>query len=523
MSESLLNPQTPNQPTPNKQMPNKTVRAALLGAVAVLALGGALGAVHIPQIATSAHAEAPLANAAMPSFADTIQRVRGAVVSVKVNIVESANEEAGPGAGQGMPRLQPGDPLERFFRRFGEEGAPFQMPNQRQQQRRGIAQGSGFIISSDGYVVTNNHVVKNARGDVTLTLDGGKTVTAKVIGTDEKTDLALLKINEAGTYQSVELSSTSPRVGDWVVAIGNPFGLGGTVTAGIVSARGRDIGAGPYDDFLQIDAPVNRGNSGGPTFDTSGRVVGVNTAIYSPSGGSVGIGFAIPSSTVKDVIAALRDKGVVARGYMGVQIQPVTPEIADSLGLKDTHGALVADTQNNTPAAKAGLKSGDVIISVDGESIDSPRELSRRIAGLGPEHKVNLAYLRGGKEMTTAVVLEALPDQRADARQGRSGDSGNTERLDQKFGLSLAPASEIPGAGREGVVVAEVDPNGAGATLGLRAGDIILEAAGQPVTRPAQVSAALADAKKAGRKAVLLRVKSGDSTRFVALVTNPAS
>ncbi|MBN9082278.1 MAG: serine peptidase [Rhizobiales bacterium 62-17] len=513
MSESLLNPK-----------PNKTVRAALLGAVAVLALGGALGAVNIaPQITTSAHAEAPLTNASMPSFADTIQRVRGAVVSVKVNIVESANDEAGPGQGpQGMPRLQPGDPLERFFRRFGEEGLPFQMPNQRQQQRRGIAQGSGFIISADGYVVTNNHVVKNARGDVSLTLDGGKTVTAKVIGTDEKTDLALLKINEAGSYPFVDFAANAPRVGDWVVAIGNPFGLGGTVTAGIVSARGRDIGAGPYDDFLQIDAPVNRGNSGGPTFDTNGQVVGVNTAIYSPSGGSVGIGFAIPSSTVKDVVAALRDKGVVARGYIGVQIQPVTAEIADSLGLKDNRGALIAETQPNTPAAKAGLKSGDVIVSVDGQNVDGPRDLSRRIAAYGPEHKVSVAYLRSGKEMTANVVLEALPDQqRADARPGR--DNGRGEQLDQKFGLSLAPASAVPGAGKEGVVVADVDPDGAGARMGLRSGDVILEAAGQPVTRPSEVSAALAAARKDGRKAVLLRVKSGDNTRFVALVTNPAS
>lgn len=515
MSESHSNP----------QKPNKTVRAALLGAVAVLAIGGTIGAVKIapPQFTTSAYAEAPLANATMPSFADTIQRVRGAVVSVKVNIVESAtDDEAGPQQQRG-PRLQPGDPLERFFRRFGEEGLPFQMPGQRQAPRRGMAQGSGFIISADGYVVTNNHVVKNARGDVSLTLDGGKTVNAKVIGTDEKTDLALLKINEAGTYPFVEFGSTAPRVGDWVVAIGNPFGLGGTVTAGIVSARGRDIGAGPYDDFLQIDAPVNRGNSGGPTFDTSGHVVGVNTAIYSPSGGSVGIGFAIPASTVKEVVAALRDKGVVARGYIGVQIQPVTAEIADSLGLKNANGALIAETQPNTPAAKAGLKSGDVIVGVDGENIESPRELSRKIASLGPQHKVNVAYMRGGKEMMAAVTLEQLPDQRADARSSRGGDNGNAERLDQKFGLSLAPASAVPGAGKEGVVVAEVDPDGAGARLGLRSGDVILEAAGQPVTRPSEVSAALAAAKKDGRKAVLLRVKSGDNTRFVALVTNPAS
>jgi serine protease Do len=503
----------------------RPVRAALLGAVAVLALGGAFGAVTVmPNVSTPAHAEAPLLNNSMPSFADTIDHVRGAVVSVKVNIVENASDDDS-GRPQ-MPGLQPGDPLERFFRRFGEEGTPGMpgMPGQRQAPRRGMAQGSGFIISADGYVVTNNHVVKNAR-DVSLVLDGGKTLTAKIIGTDEKTDLALLKINEPGTYQYVDLATTSPRVGDWVVAIGNPFGLGGTVTAGIVSARGRDIGAGPYDDFLQIDAPVNRGNSGGPTFNAAGKVVGVNTAIYSPSGGSVGIGFAIPASTVKDVVAALRDKGSVARGYIGVQIQPVTQDIADSLGLKDAKGALVAETQPGTPAAKAGLKSGDVIVSVDGETIDGPRELSRKIAAYGPQHKVDVTYIRGGKDQTAAITLEALPNNQklADAGQSRSRNGSGTERLDEKFGLSLAPASSVAGAGKEGVVVAEVDPDGAGAQLGLRTGDVILEAAGNPVTKPSDVSNALADARKNGRKAVLLRIKSGEATRFVALATNPAS
>ena len=498
------------------------LRAALLGAVAVVALGGAFGAANMmPDMSTPAHAEAPLSNTAMPSFADTIDHVRGAVVSVKVSILQTASEEGGQSQ---MPQFQPGDPLERFFRRFGQEGMPGMPYGQHRAPHRGMAQGSGFIISADGYVVTNNHVVKNGR-EVSLVLDGGKTVTAKIVGTDEKTDLALLKINEAGVYPHVDFASASPRVGDWVVAIGNPFGLGGTVTAGIVSARGRDIGAGPYDDFLQIDAPVNRGNSGGPTFNAAGKVVGVNTAIYSPSGGSIGIGFAIPASTAKDVITSLRDKGVVARGYIGVQIQPVTQDIADSLGLKNAKGALIAETQPDTPAAKAGLKSGDVIVSVDGETIEGPRDLSRKIASYGPDHKVEVTYIRGGKDLSASVVLEALPNsqRRADAGQSRSSDRGVGERLDEKFGLALAPASSVAGAGREGVVVAEVDPDGAGAQLGLRTGDVILEAAGSPVSRPAQVSAALAEARKNGRKAVLLRIKSGNATRFVALAINPAS
>src|SRR5579883_1772968 len=226
------------------------------------------------------------------------------------------------------------------------------------------AQGSGFIISPDGYVVTNDHVVDNAT-EVTVTLDDGKNVPAKIIGTDKKTDLALLKIKEGGPYQYVEFAKTTPRVGDWVIAVGNPFGLGGTVTAGIMSARGRDIGAGPYDDFLQIDAPVNRGNSGGPSFNLQGQVVGVNTAIFSPSGGSVGIGFAIPADTAQTVIAELKEKGTVSRGWIGVQIQPVTQEIADSLGLKSTKGALVAQVQPHSPAGDAGIKSGDVILGVN--------------------------------------------------------------------------------------------------------------------------------------------------------------
>jgi len=252
----------------------------------------------------------------MPSFADIVAKVRPAVVSVKVKLEATAmNEEDGQEFS--MPDLPPGHPLEKFFKQFrdqnkqGKKGAPKQY---------GMAQGSGFFITPDGYVVTNNHVVENAI-EVTLTTDDGKTIDAKIIGRDPKTDLALLKTVENGPFPTVSFANTSPRVGDWVVAVGNPFGLGGTVTAGIVSARGRDIGSGPYDDYLQIDAPVNRGNSGGPTFNLNGEVVGVNTAIYSPSGGSVGIAFAIPSETVSSVIGSLKDGGSVARGYLGVQIQ----------------------------------------------------------------------------------------------------------------------------------------------------------------------------------------------------------
>ena len=518
---SSLNSRPPQSEHPaGSPQPRRASRQVLLGAAAAIVIAGASGyASLVPNFAgpSAAYAQSATPAISAPSFADVVEHVRGAVVSVKVKIVEDA-----PQARQApnLPQLQPGDPLERFFRQFGEGNG------QRQQPRTGMAQGSGFIISSDGFVVTNNHVVDHAT-KVTLTLDDGRNVPAKVIGTDQKTDLALLKIQTGGNYQHVDFASQSPRVGDWVIAVGNPFGLGGTVTAGIVSARGRDIGSGPYDDYLQIDAPVNRGNSGGPTFNSAGQVVGVNTAIYSPSGGSVGIGFAIPAEVARDVIASLHDKGSVARGWIGVQIQPVNQEIADSLSLKDAKGALVAEAQSGAPAAAAGIKSGDVITAVNGDRIDGPRELARKIAALGPDKKADITVMRDGSEKTVSVQLGVLPnEQRADAGQNQRGRNGGRDEGQQslaRYGLTLAPASQVAGSGREGVVVAEVDPNGAAAQKGLRTGDVILEAAGRAVSRPADVTSAMEQARKDGRKAVLLRVKSADSTRYVALATNPAS
>ena len=484
------------------------IRAVLLGTVAALALAGMnLGG------SGQAWAEAPpspVSQTVSPvSFADVVDHVRGAVVSVKVKTTETADAEEE----FEMPHIAPGDPLERFFKHFGEEGGHHLKPHVTQ------AQGSGFIISPDGYIVTNNHVVENAT-DVTVTLDDGKTVPATIVGTDKKTDLALLKLKQGGPYQYVQFSKTTPRVGDWVIAVGNPFGLGGTVTAGIVSARGRDIGAGPYDDFLQIDAPVNRGNSGGPTFNTQGQVVGVNTAIFSPSGGSVGIGFAIPADTAQSVIASLKDKGTVARGWIGVQIQPVTAEIAESLGLKSNKGALVAEAQPDAPASSAGIKSGDVILGIDGERIDGPRDLARRVAALGPGKKADLIYWHDGAEKTTSVKLGSLPDEKeARANPGASQENNDFSGL----GLTLAPASSVQGAGSHGVVVADMDPDGVAAQKGLQVGDVILEAGGHAVNQPADIKAALAEAKKDNRKAVLLRVKGSEGTHFVAIAVNPAS
>jgi serine protease Do len=501
-------------PAPGRR---QNVRAALLGAVATLALtGGLINSFALPQpaIAATSTAEVAQAPAASPvSFADVVDRVRGAVVSVKVKISEVADS----GDETEMPHFAPGDPLERFFKRFGEQGgSPFEHHGKPHSTQ---AQGSGFIISSDGYVVTNNHVVDHAT-EVSLTTDDGKVLPATVVGTDKKTDLALLKIKQAGAYPHVDFASMTPRVGDWVIAVGNPFGLGGTVTAGIISARGRDIGAGPYDDFLQIDAPVNRGNSGGPTFNGQGQVVGVNTAIFSPSGGSVGIGFAIPAETAQTVIASLKDHGTVARGWIGVQIQPVTAEIADSLGLKSDKGALVAEAQPNAPATAAGVKSGDVILGIDGERIDGPRDLARKVAALGPGKKIDLLFWHSGSEKTVSVKLGSLPDD----KEARAKPSASEESNDfSGLGLTLAPAASMQGAGNQGVVIAEIDPDGAAAQKGLHVGDVILDAGGRAVNQPAEVSSVLAEAKKDGRKAVLLRVKSAEGTRFVAIATNPAS
>src|SRR4029079_17933771 len=330
---------------------------------------------------------------ARPSgFADIVEKVKPAVISVRVKMRVDAQSTS---SDDELP-FPKGSPMEKFFKRFGTPDGGQGIPSAPRGRQFGQAQGSGFFISADGYAVTNNHVVEKATS-VEVSTDDGKIYTAKVIGTDSRTDLALIKV-DGKDFPFVKLSDAAPRIGDWVLAVGNPFGLGGTVTAGIVSARGRDIGAGPYDDFLQIDAPVNKGNSGGPTFNTEGSVIGVNTAIFSPSGGSVGIAFAIPADTVKSVVAQLKEKGSVTRGWIGVQIQPLTPEIADSLGIKKAAGALVAEPQKDGPAMKAGIEAGDVITAVDGKPVVDARDLARRISSMPPKTTVKLAIIRSGAE-----------------------------------------------------------------------------------------------------------------------------
>ena len=496
---------------------SKSYRAALLGAAAVAAVGG-LTIEGLPLAAYPAVAAATVASGGPASFADMVDRVKGAVVSVKVKVDQS--NISFDGEAQPAPNLPKGGPLERFFRQFGEPGLGERFGGRdREQPHMGMAQGSGFFISADGYVVTNNHVVEHAK-EVTVTTADGKSIPARIVGTDPKTDLALLKMKEGSDYPYVSFAAQAPRVGDWVIAVGNPFGLGGTVTAGIVSARGRDIGAGPYDDFLQIDAPVNHGNSGGPTFNAEGEVVGVNTAIFSPSGGSVGIGFAIPSDVAKGVVQSLREDGKVARGWLGVQIQPVTQDIADGVGLKEAKGALVAQIEKDSPAAAAGLKDGDVIASLNGELIADSHDLARKIAALGPKKDADLSIIRNGLPQSVKVTLGSLPDEKP-----AKADMPNEHSKDAlaKYGMTLEPAAAVEGAGKTGVVVADVDPDGAAAQKGIQTGDVILDVAGKPVSRPSDVTAAIDAAKADGKKSVLMRVKTEDSTRFVALSTEAVS
>ncbi|HMK80561.1 MAG TPA: Do family serine endopeptidase [Xanthobacteraceae bacterium] len=449
-------------------------------------------------------------------FADIVEKVKPSVISVRVKVDGGARMMGFDGDSP----FPPGSPMERFFRRFGipdgqDRGQDQDTPRGPRGRNFTMGQGSGFFISADGYAVTNNHVVEKAES-VEVTTDDGKTYTAKVIGTDSKTDIALIKIDGRNDFPYVVLAEKAPRIGDWVLAVGNPFGLGGTVTAGIVSARGRDIGAGPYDDFIQIDAPVNKGNSGGPTFDVDGNVIGVNTAIYSPSGGSVGIAFAIPADTVKSVVGQLKDKGVVTRGWIGVQIQPVNADIADSLGLKKAEGALVAEPQSDGPAAKAGIQSGDVITAVNGQPVKDARDLARKIGGLPPNTKVSLTVISKGTEKTVALTLGELPREQRQAKADHD-DKDSSGTSVPRLGLSLAPANAVAGAGNEGVVVTQVDPDGPAAAQGFRTGDVILDVAGKRVASPDEVQKAFAEARSGGRRTVLLRVKSGDSTRFLAV------
>ena len=485
--------------------PNRFGRGRILASVAALALvaSGALGEMaltgtmpaHAAAVATS-----DLQTQSAPSFATLIARVKPAVVSVKVEINRVADDNDLSGQMDNLPPQ-----IQQFFKQFGDQSGAG--PHMRSTPM--IGQGSGFFISADGYIVTNNHVVDHAK-TVSVTMDNGQVLDAKVIGTDAKTDLALIKVDAKGDYPFVSFAKQAPKVGDWVVAIGNPFGLGGTVTAGIVSGEGRDIGDGPYDRFLQIDAPINKGNSGGPTFNLQGEVVGVNTAILSPSGGSIGLGFAIPASTADYVVGALEHGGVVSRGLLGVGIQSVSQDIADSLGLKSAGGAIVDQVTPGTPAASAGLQIGDVITALNGDAVKDSADLTRRVGSFKPGDKVQLSYQRGGVDKTIDI---ALGSQKSETVANADAKSDNAGPL---LGIQLAPVNEVAGAGDKGVAIASVDPDGAAADKGLVAGDVILDVAGKAVSSPDQVKADIASARQDGKPAILMRVRTAQGDRFVA-------
>ncbi|MGF7161108.1 serine protease Do [Rhodoligotrophos appendicifer] len=490
---------------PTKTPPRKRTVYMALGAAALLGASALSGPVIEYARADNLTNQVTRQHAPSEGFADIVEKVMPAVVSVKVEShdkVASASDDGDQGI-PGMPNIPKDSPLFDFFKN---------MPQFRDQQRspgqERVGLGSGFIISADGYVVTNNHVVDKADTVVVTTTDG-KEYSGKVVGTDPKTDLAVIKIEGDHNFSYVTFAKEEARVGDWVVAVGNPFGLGGTVTTGIISARGREIGAGPYDDFLQIDAPINRGNSGGPSFNLKGEVVGVNSAIYSPSGGSVGIGFAIPSSLATNVVESLIKNGEVTRGWLGVAIQPVNQEIADSIGAKSTQGALVTQVTADSPASKAGFKTGDMIVSVDGEPVKNPRDLSRKIAGIEPGEKAELGVLRSGKEETITVAIAAMQAE----KQMASAEPQDPEKGTSlsSLGLSVAPSDD-----GDGVTITSVDPAGKAARTGLQQGDRIVEAAGATIKSPADLRKTI-DGVSKEKKSVLMLVRRGDNQMFVAI------
>lgn len=491
------------------------VRSALAGAMA-LALAGTYVTTTTEAAARIPEAQPAVggAFAGPPSFAEVAERVTPAVVNVAVT-PNRGPEQVHPRSA--IPSIPQDSPLHDFFQRFFDGQAPrpeeFAMPPQSQ------GQGSGFIIDSEGHIVTNNHVVPDA-AEVQVILNDGSRYRAEVKGRDPKTDLALLKIDAGKPLPHVELGdSGGTRVGDWVLAVGNPFGLGGSVSAGIVSARGRDINSGPYDDYLQIDAPINRGNSGGPLFDAAGRVVGVNTAIYSPSGGNVGIGFAIPSSTARAVVAQLMESGHVARGWLGVQIQAITEEVAESLGLESKQGALVASLVPDSPATKAGLRAGDLILAVGSTAIDELKTLPRLIADTKAGSKVMLEVLRNGATEQIPVVVGAMPAP--DKVAAASGPSKDDHKA--RLGLYLSPLTPesrkshgIDDTAR-GVLVAEVESGSPAQKAGIRSGSLISMIGQKPVTAPEEVVAGVRKATEDDRESVLLLVEQDGEKRFVAV------
>ena len=489
------------------------VRAKRLGMVSLMALGLAAGASLLPPsmgapAPSAAHAQAIVPASGPASFSPVVKAVAPAVVHIEVTQRDPAASSKAPSLEDMPPGMR--EFMERFF---GDR-----IPNGRRPSRPTTGLGSGFFVDAAGHIVTNNHVIAGAE-KILVTMKDGSKLDAKLVGTDSRTDLALLKVDRKKAFPYVAFGdSDRSEVGDWIVAVGNPFGLDHTVTTGIISARGRSIGAGPYDDFLQIDAPINKGNSGGPAFNLSGEVIGVNTAIFSPTGGSVGIGFAIPSNLAKTVIAQLKDGGTVERGWLGVSIQNVTDGIANGVGLEKAEGAIIAGVAADGPADKAGLKIGDVILDVNGERIEEMPELPRVVAGVRPDSTAKIKVWRDGRMRTIDVKIGRLPDEKTLAATNNRGP----ERTSGALGLTLAPLDAASrraagvDAGTDGVLITDIERDSPLVEKGVEPGAVLLAVAGELVKSPSAAAAAIAKAEESGRSAVLLLVRQNGNDRFVA-------
>ncbi|MBB5574325.1 DegQ family serine endoprotease [Rhizobium paranaense] len=485
--------------------------AAIVGAAIIVGAGALPFAFSTPAAIAAAEPSGIIAPSG--SFASIVDADKPAVVTVTTTM-KATDTSADVGD----------SPMDEQFRQFFEnQGIPFpqqQAPQHRPSQRP-MALGSGFIISADGVIVTNNHVIENAT-DIKVTLDDGTELPAKLLGADAKSDLAVLKIKAPKPLATVAWGDSDKlKLGDQILAIGNPFGIGTTVTAGIVSARGRDLHSGPYDDFIQIDAPINHGNSGGPLVDRDGNVVGINTAIYSPNGGSVGVGFAIPSDEAKAIVAKLEKNGSIDHGYLGVAIQPVTADVAAAVGLSQPQGALVANVSDGTPAADAGLKSGDIVTAVGSETVKTPKDLSRLVADLSPGDKRSLTVWRNGKSIDVNVTVGGNDDSKQAAND--KGDGKVQPSNQPSIGVGLANLTpdvkqqlNLP-QNVEGAVVASVNPDKPAAAAGIQQGDIIVSVNDKAVHNAHEVQSAVAEAGKAGRKSVLLLIQRDGNKTFVAV------
>jgi len=493
--------------------------------MALLATGAASALIIAPvtgfEFARADSPVVPTSMSSLPSLAPLVKKVMPAVVNISVLEGPNADDEdadTAPGS-QSMPEFPPGSPFNEFLRKFFQgQGINPNGPQSQAPQTQKVALGSGFIIDPSGLVVTNNHVVDGAK-KVTVVLQDGSKYSAKIVGRDPKTDLALLEIDAGHSLPYVSWGdSNAEQVGDWVVAVGNPFGLGGTVSAGIVSARERDINSGPYDDFLQIDAPINRGNSGGPTFNLQGQVIGINTAIYSPNGGSVGIGFAIPSNLAKPIVDQLHKHGKVIRGWLGVQVQQITPALAKGLGLSTDHGALVADVTKKSPADKAGIKPGDVIESFDGHEIMALRDLPIMVAEAPVGNSAQVKVWRKGQDLTLNLTVAEQPGNPQMAANG-SEESGTPEHS-KALGVTLARLTpglhselHVP-AGLKGVVIRSIAQSSPLANLDILPGDVIVSIDQEPVTTPKEALTMLSKAVAA--KNVLLLINRHGMNEYVA-------